>query len=427
MINSSAKTSALAPFRVRNFRLQWPADLCIAWALEMENLILGWYVLVETGSVVLLTVYGSLLLVGTLLSPLLGMLGDRWGLRNVLAAMRASYALFAAIILLLALTNALTPTLVLAIAALSGLIRPTDIGMRSALVGANVPPEHLVAALGISRTTQDTARIGGALLGTGFMAVFGMVPAYGVICAIYLTGVLLTLQVRDSPGLSPSSNSSSNSSPSPSSSLNAAPSPWRELKDGLLYVWRTPRLRAAMSVAALVNLTAFPFTTGLMPYIARDVFGVNQQGLGWLVASFGCGAFLGSLCMSAFGERIPTARGMLMGAVGWHLCLIGFVFSNSLPLAFALLFGAGFSQSLSMVSLSILLLRTSEPRFRGRIMGVRMLAIYTLPIGLLSAGVLIPRVGFLGTTLSLLMLGLVLVFAIGMVWRVDLQLKNPPG
>ena len=76
--------AALAPFRTRSFRFQWPADLCTAWALEMETLILGWYVLVESGSVVLLTVFGALQFVGTLVSPVLGVLGDRLGLRNVL-------------------------------------------------------------------------------------------------------------------------------------------------------------------------------------------------------------------------------------------------------------------------------------------------------------------------------------------------------
>ena len=85
-----SSNSALAPFKSRSFRFQWPADLTTAWALEMENLILGWYVLVETGSVVLLTVFGALQFAGTLLSPLLGTLGDRMGLRNVLAAMRLS-------------------------------------------------------------------------------------------------------------------------------------------------------------------------------------------------------------------------------------------------------------------------------------------------------------------------------------------------
>ena len=47
--------SALAPFRIRSFRFQWPADVLTSWAFEMEALVLGWYILVETGSVVLLT------------------------------------------------------------------------------------------------------------------------------------------------------------------------------------------------------------------------------------------------------------------------------------------------------------------------------------------------------------------------------------
>ena len=87
----------LAPFRVKSFRFQWPSDLLTSWAFEMETLILGWYVLVETGSVTMLTLFGALQFVGTLLSPLIGMLGDRLGHRNVLCCMRAIYALLAAV------------------------------------------------------------------------------------------------------------------------------------------------------------------------------------------------------------------------------------------------------------------------------------------------------------------------------------------
>jgi hypothetical protein len=49
----------------------------------MENLILGWYVLVATGSVLLLTLFGSLQYFGTLAAPVLGMVGDRLGRRNM--------------------------------------------------------------------------------------------------------------------------------------------------------------------------------------------------------------------------------------------------------------------------------------------------------------------------------------------------------
>lgn len=48
-----------------------------------------------------------------------------------------------------------------------------------------VPPMQLVAAMGISRTTGDSAGIGGAWAGAGFVASLGLPSAYGVIVAAY--------------------------------------------------------------------------------------------------------------------------------------------------------------------------------------------------------------------------------------------------
>jgi hypothetical protein len=56
---------SLGAFRVRSYRFQWSADLLTSWASEMETIILAWYVLTSTGSVLLLTVFGSLQFLGT--------------------------------------------------------------------------------------------------------------------------------------------------------------------------------------------------------------------------------------------------------------------------------------------------------------------------------------------------------------------------
>lgn len=411
---------ALAPFGTRSFRYQWPADLCTAWALEMETLILGWYVLVESGSVVQLTLFGALMYGGTLLSPLLGTWGDRVGLRRVLAGMRTSYAVLAGTILVLVLSDQLSPSGVLVVAFLVGLIKPSDIGLRTALVSASVPPEQLVAAMGISRTTQDSARIGGALAGAGFMASLGMASAYVVIVALYLTGVALTLR----SGSAPRATAGATTESAATARQPHTASPWRDLLEGLQHVWRTPSLRAAMSLAALVNLCAFPLSGGLMPYIARDVFGLDQQGLGWLVASFASGALLGSMGMSAFGARLPPARTMLVACGIWYLCLLGLALPIGASTAMALYLVAGLNQSVSMVALSILLLRTSQERFRGRVMGARMLAIYTLPLGLLAAGPVVTALGFRGLVLLYVAVGWALLAAIAWAWRDDLLRRS---
>ena len=72
------RSSLLAPFQVRSFRFQYPADLLTSWGTEMENLILGWYVLVATGSVLLLTLFGSLQYFGTLVAQCLAWWAIGW-------------------------------------------------------------------------------------------------------------------------------------------------------------------------------------------------------------------------------------------------------------------------------------------------------------------------------------------------------------
>ena len=47
-------------------------------------LVLGWYVLVTTDSVILLTAFGALGFIGTLVAPIFGMLGDRLGRRTMI-------------------------------------------------------------------------------------------------------------------------------------------------------------------------------------------------------------------------------------------------------------------------------------------------------------------------------------------------------
>ncbi len=415
----------LAPFGTRSFRFQWPADLCTAWALEMETIILGWYVLVATGSVLWLTAFGALQFIGTLASPLLGTLGDRVGLRLVLASMRFCYALLAGVILLLASIGRLDPLAVLCVAGVAGMVRPSDIGMRTALVGATVPPQHLMAAMGVSRTSMDSAKVAGALVGAGVVAAFGMVAAYVAITLIHLGGALLTLQAD--AGRHGVAAGAQGAALVPGQPAVLRPSPWRELREGLAYVWHTPQLLAAMAVAALVNLTAFPFTGGLMPYIAREVFHFGQPGLGALVACFAGGSLLGSLAMGALGARVHPGRAMLVAAVLWFLCLAGFAGSGQPGLAMVMLVGAGVAQSTSMLALSMLLLRSTDQRFRGRIMGVRMLAIYPLPVGLLVAGALIPRIGYGWTAGLMLCCGLLLTAAIGVGWRHALWRRELAG
>ena len=152
------------PFRVPAFRFQWPADLLTNCAFEMEAIILGWWILTETGSVLLLTAYGALYFFGTLVAPMFGVVGHRIAAR-LLAVMRGVYSVLAGITMLLALTGRMTARTVFVIATAMALVRTSDIGVRTALVADMMPPVLLTSAIAFSRTTSDVARIAGALKG----------------------------------------------------------------------------------------------------------------------------------------------------------------------------------------------------------------------------------------------------------------------
>jgi predicted MFS family arabinose efflux permease len=417
VLSEFARPSALAPFRIRNYRFQWPADLLTSWAFEMETLILGWYVLVETGSVLLLTLFASLNYIGTLIAPMFGVVGDRIGHRDLLAMMRATYAVLAATLMTLALTGHLSPLYVFMIAAVMGLVRPSDLGVRGALVATIMPSDQLVGAISVSRTTMDIARIAGALSGAGLFASLGMGPAYAAIVSLYATSTLLTLFV-----VAPSK-------PHPvDDGATGVPrrSPLRDLKEGLAYVWTTPRMRAAIWIAFLANLTAYPLSNGLLPYIARDIYGTDQTGLGYLSASFAVGSLAGSIALSLIGG-IRVARLMIAATVMWYATLLVFAQMQTVPAAIACLMLAGFSQSLTMISIAVILMRTASEHFRGRVMGVRMLVIYSLPLGLLAAGSLIDEIGFAATGTLYALAGLTLLMAIVLHWRADLWHVHAPA
>ena len=112
-------------------------------------------------------------------------------------------------------------------------------------------------------------------------------------------------------------------------------------------------------------------------------------GLGWLLATYAGGALLGSIVLSTHGAWIRPARTMVVAALLWFSLNLAFSWVRAVGWGAPLLFVTGFVQCFCMVPMAVILLRTADPAFRGRVMGVRMLAVYGLPMGLLLSGPLV--------------------------------------
>jgi hypothetical protein len=242
-----------------------------------------------------------------------------------------------------------------------------------------------------------------AALGVGYAFVF--------VTLFYLASLALTFGVARG-GVVPDPSATARAS-----MITSRPSGYRDLKDGLVHIATTPVLLGVMLLAFLINLCAYPVTSGLLPYVAERIFAVDARGLGWLVASFSFGALLGSVAIVVTGGPRRPERSMLVHTVLWYVLLIAFGCTRSLGVGSIVLVLAGFVQSVAMISLMGALLQAADPRFRTRVMGVRTLAVYGMPLGLMGTGMLIERLGYAMTVSSYCALGLVSTLIIGIRWR----------
>jgi hypothetical protein len=196
--------------------------------------------------------------------------------------------------------------------------------------------------------------------------------------------------------------------------------PLRDLRLAFTYVWGKPAILGAVTLAFLVNMLAYPFALGLMPYIAKDVFAVGQTGLGYLAASFAAGGLAGSILLSVSRVPLRAARTMLLCAATWFVLVLALAWTRGLIAGMILLAITGVVQTFCLMPLAAVMLRACDADYRGRVMGMRMLGVAGLPLGLLIAGPLISAIGFTATVVLFAVSGLALTAAIAWRWHAAL-------
>jgi sugar phosphate permease len=108
---------------------------------------------------------------------------------------------------------------------------------------------------------------------------------------------------------------------------------------------------------------------------------------------------------------------MLWSTAAWFIAILLFGQTRSLPLGLVLLFVTGFVQSFCLTPLAAVMLRASSDEMRGRVIGMRILAIWGLPLGLVATGPIIAHLGITACTVLYASIGLAATLAIGYRWR----------
>ena len=371
---SGSLTRAFHPLSIlgqRNFALVWSSNMLSAMGSQTDHLVLGWLVLTLTDS----PLYVGLVTAARLgLNPLAlfaGAVVDRLPRFLILAVVESVMGLLALLMLTLIVTETLQVWQIFVITISGGLARIFQMPAAQSLAADAVTPDRVPNGIALTTTGMNLTLIVGPLLGGIMFRETGPQGAYALIVAMHLMGACGALMVRVSRT---------------SASAISHPSVLRAVWEGLVYMKSHQPIWAALLVATLINFTAFPFHTTLLPVFARDVLGAGSAGLGLLMSAFGVGAFIGSLALAAVPHLRGAGRLLIISVLVWHASMVAFSFSSSFPVSLAILVFTGAAYSATLVLIVTVMFAITEPVFRGRVMGLRVLAISAHTFGSINSG-----------------------------------------
>ena len=342
----------------------------------MELVVLSWYVL-EHANPFILGTYGSLRFGGSLIAPFYGVVADRYPRKRLLLLSRLSFVLLAGSILVLSLSGLLTVWGVLAVTSIVGLLRSFDRIVSESIIPDIVGREQIQNGVALSRIGRDVSTVAGAVSGGFLLALAGTTLSYLAIFLIYSSSVLLFIGIKATP----------------KAPMGRRGSVIGNMRDGLGYVRSTPVVYGLIVVAFIVNLTAYPMYFGLLAVLAKEVLETTSQGLGQLLGVYSVGAIVGSIIVAVFaGTRIPGRTVMAASAL-WHVAIIVMAYMRWFTVSLPVLFFAGLAQGFAMITMTMMILTLTPAEMRGRVLGLRHLAVYGLPLGLFLSGFVAQRYG----------------------------------
>ena len=448
---SARAVDTFRSFRRRDFALVWASGNIAMAGRQMEVIAVLWLVLELTGDAVLVGLAGAAPLSLAFLSVFAGAVVDRLPRRLLLATMQFIAAALAFLLMALLLMDALQVWMIFVIIIGGGVFRTFELPVSNALIIDTVPQDRLTNAVAMLGLGQNLMQFVGPIVAGYLFTPLTPGGLFGFIGAMYAIGGLLALLVRTrNPGNEASPAHGGKSQflslmiamvtyliggivlllaiaifAKTQNRKDGGTTAWTvllEMAYGLRHVWQRKELFMALLIAAMYNVTGFPFTTALMPIFARDTLQAGPEVLGLLNGAMGLGAVFGALLVAGLGN-FRRQGWWLVWAVngGWHLSMIVFAavvmtlpgllpFAAVLALALAVKVWTGVGRAGSLVLVMTVLMGNSDPEYRGRMGGMRVLAIQAhFPASALN-GWLVTQIGAPLTALYLGISGMAAVF-----------------
>ncbi|HSQ34706.1 MAG TPA: MFS transporter, partial [Candidatus Binatia bacterium] len=371
--------TALPAFRYRNYRLYFGGQGISLTGSWMQQVAMGWLVYRLTGSAFYLGLVAFFAQVPVIfLSPLAGVLADRWNRMRIMLVAQLLAMTQAFVLAALMLGKVLLPWHLLPLAFFLGVANALDAPARHSFIVQVVDKkEDLGNAIALNSAMFNGARLVGPPLAGILIALAGEGICFLLNGFSYLAVIFALLAMRLAPRRANDRKMDF----------------WRELGEGVAYTFGLRPIRLIILLIAWVSLVGVSYMT-LMPVFVRKVLGGGPHSLGFLMGATGCGALIGAFALASRRSHRGIEKTMVGGSILFSLALIALSLVRTFRLAMPLMFVGGLGMMVQMASANTYLQHLVSDDKRARVMSIYTTAFMgATPIGSFIFGSLASMIG----------------------------------
>ena len=370
----------LRALRSRNYRLFVAGQSVSLVGTWMQQVAMSWLVYRLTGSAMLLGIVGFASQIPAIfISPVAGVLADRWDRRRLLIATQALAMIQAVFLAIVVLTGIVQVWQIIFLSLLLGIINAIEIPVRQSFVVDMVEHrEDLGNAIALNSSMVNGARLIGPSIAGLLVALVGEGVCF-ILNAVSYLAVIVALAAMHIP--------------QGSHQRRPRRHILHELHEGFMYAYKFDPIRSILFLVAVVSLMGMPYTV-LMPIFAKDILHGGAHTFGFLMTAAGSGALIGTLYLASRQSVLGLGRVIVTSTIFFAAGIVSFAVSSNYIFSLAALALAGFGAMTAVASCNTILQTILDEDKRGRVMSFFTMAFIGMaPFGSLGAGAMADIIG----------------------------------
>jgi len=370
--------SALSALRFKNFRLYFIGQVISLSGTWMQSVAQGWLVYHLTQSELALGIVACAAgLPALLLSPVAGVVVERWPRRSILIYAQTGQMILAFVLAALTATNTVQVWHIVLLAFLLGVTNAVDAPARQIIIKDMVGAENLPSGIALNAIINNASRVVGPAVAGLVLTQIGPTWCFFVNGLSFLAAILMLVVIHVQTLVV----------------KHAQFAPMARLREGVAFARHHATLRTLLLMTVVASLFTGNINT-LLPAYADTVLHSPKEGFAALSTATGAGAVLAAMLIPVFGRRF--GRGWVVTVMGAFTLLSGVVVALTSDLTMATVFMAinGFALIMQFTTVNTLIQSEVPDEFRGRVLSLYTLSWFGLsPFGALILGVVAQGIG----------------------------------